>query len=112
MNEFIKIGIPSYLTTSNYIFKNRKYSPKEIENVHIILETLKFMYIPSRYFDKENIIYDVCGIFHADLVTRNCLIGLHSNDRLQYNIDSIGGINNLLPIFELCCKTNLYFRFK
>ena len=111
-NEFIKISSPSYLSNSNYQFKNIKYSQKEIDNVNQILEVLKFMYIPSRCSDKDYTIYDVTGKYHANLITFNCLNGFHCYRSLQSNIQYIGGIKNLLPILELCCYITTKFRHK
>ena len=110
-NEFLKIGLPTYLNNSNYQFNNIKISQRENESVKDIIDSLKFMYIPSRYH-KDNTIYDVTGKYHASLTTYNILNGFHNYSNLQSNIQYIGGIKNLIPILELYCIINCKLRHK
>lgn len=104
LNQLYKIANPSYLINSNYPFKNIKYSQKETDGANIILESLRILYIPSRFRESDFTLYDVTGRYHGSLITYNSLNGNHIYLNLQSNIQYIGGINNLIPIIELCCK--------
>jgi len=106
LNQLYKIANPSYLINSNYPFKNIKYSQKETDSANIILESFRILYIPSRFRENDCTIYDATGKYHGSITNYNNLNGIHIYLSLQSNIQYIGGINNLLPIIELCCIIN------
>jgi len=79
-------------------------SNKYSESVTSIINFIRIMYVPTRVGEK--IIYDVTEKYNGLFISPN-MNNVHNYYCVQKNIFYLGGIKNILPIFELVCKINL-----
>lgn len=100
--KLLKYGNNNYLNNSNYDFKKNSLTNKFSESVNCILDSLKILYMPTRFNDK--LIYDVIENYNAVFNSSPNKNNFHNFFFFQKNIFYLGGIRNILPIFEIICK--------
>lgn len=88
------------MSNSNFVFKKNKLTNKYCDSVCCLLESLRIMYVPTRF--NEKLLFDVTEKYNAVFISPN-MNNVHNFFCFQKNIFYIGGIENILPIFELVC---------
>ena len=99
--QFLKYGNINYLNNSNYKFKKNINPNKYSDSANNIINSIRIMYVPTRVNDK--LIFDVTEKYNGSFIFP-VMNNVHNYYCVQKNIFYLGGIKNILPIFELVCK--------